>query len=161
MNTAPPSGHYRGIAIGTAFNSVVAQVVEISSVTSTSLKVNRVSLAIDLYVPVNPGQIEAQMQGGIVHALNAALYGQQTFVKGAAQAGNFNKSRMIRLNEMPQVSVSIIPAPAVADRTKNIGGAGELGVPAFAPALAAAYFKATGKRQRSLPFFPGATMSEL
>jgi isoquinoline 1-oxidoreductase beta subunit len=110
---------------------------------------------------VNPGQIEAQMQGGIVHGLNAALYGQQKFVNGAAQSKNFNRSRMIRLNEMPQVSLRIIPNPAAADRTRVIGGAGELGVPTFAPALANAFFKATGKRQRSLPFFPGATMSDI
>ena len=157
----PPSGHFRGIAVGTAFNSIVAQVVEISSVSAASLKVNRVSLAIDLYLPVNPGQIEAQMMGGIVHGLNAALYGQQTFVNGAAQAKNFNRSRMIRLGEMPQISVKIIPGPVLSDPKANIGGAGELGVPTFAPALANAYFKATGKRQRSLPFFPGAAMGGL
>ena len=157
----PPSGHYRGIAIGTAFNSVVAQVVEISSVSGTSLRVNRVSLAFDVYLPVNPGQIEAQMMGGIVHGLNAALYGQQTFANGAAQAKNYNKSRMIRMGEMPQIAVTILPGPAVADPAASIGGAGELGVPTFAPALANAYFKATGKRQRSLPFFPGATMGGL
>ena len=158
--SSPASGHFRGIAIGTAFNTIVAQVVEISSVTATSLRVNNVSLAVDLYLPVNPGQIEAQMMGGIVHGMNAALYGQQTFVAGAAQAKNFSNSRMIRMGEMPQVAVTIVPGPAVASRTVNIGGAGELGVPAFAPALANAYFKATGKRQRSLPFFPGARMSD-
>lgn len=158
--SAPPAGHYRGIAIGTAFNTIVAEVVEISNVTATGLRVNRVSLAVDLYLPVNPGQIEAQMQGGIVHGLNAALYGRQTFVKGAAQASNFNRSRMIRAGEMPQIAVTIIPGPVAADPTKNIGGAGELGVPSFAPALANAYFKATGKRQYVLPFFPNATMSD-
>ncbi len=160
-NSAPPSGRKRGIAIGTAFNSIVAQVVEISNVSATGLTVNRVSLAFDPYVHVNPGQVEAQMQGGIVHGLNAALYGQQTFANGAGQAKNFGNSRMIRLNEMPQVSIRIIPNPAAADRTRSIGGAGELGVPTLAPALANAYFKVTGKRQRSLPFFPGATMGGL
>ncbi len=157
----PPSGSYRGIAIGAAFNSIVAEVVEISSVSATGLRVNRVAVAIDLYLPVNPGQIDAQLVGGIVHGLNATLYGQQTFVNGAAQAKNFNRNRMIRMGEMPQVSVTIVPGPAAADRTVAIGGAGELGVPTFAPALANAYFKATGKRQRSLPFFPGAVMSGL
>jgi isoquinoline 1-oxidoreductase beta subunit len=160
--TSPPaSGRYRGIAIGAAFNSIVAQVVEISSVTSTSLRVNRVSCAIDCYLSVNPGQIQAQLQGGIVHGLNAALYGQQTFVNGAAQAANFNRSRMIRIGEMPQIDTTVIPSPAVADRTASIGGVGELGVPTFAPALANAWFKATGKRKYSLPFFPGATMGGL
>ena len=155
------AGSARGIAIGTAFNSIVAQVVEVSSLTTTSIKVNRVSCAIDCYLPVNPGSIQAQLQGGIVHGLNAALYGQQTFVNGAAQAANFSKSKMIRLQEMPQIDITIIPSPVSADRTANIGGAGELGVPAFAPALANAYFKLSGKRLRSLPLFPGATMGGL
>jgi len=160
-NSPPPPGRARGIAIGTAFNSIVAEVVEISQATTTSLRVNRVSVAIDCYVSVNPGQIQAQMQGGVVHGLNAALYGRQTFVNGAAQAKNFDNSRMIRLQEMPQIDVAIIPNPAAASRTVNIGGAGELGVPTFAPALANAYFKLTGTRVRTLPFFPNATMSDL
>ncbi|MBN9658578.1 MAG: xanthine dehydrogenase family protein molybdopterin-binding subunit [Acidobacteria bacterium] len=159
--SAPPSGRARGIAIGAAFNSIVAEVVEISNLTTTGLRVNRVSCAIDCYIPVNPGSIQAQLQGGIVHGLNAALYGQQTFVSGVAQAKNFNKSRMIRLGEMPQIGITIIPGPAASDRSVNIGGAGELGVPTFAPALANAYFKLTGKRVRSLPLFPGATMGGL
>jgi len=160
-SSKPPSGRARGIAIGTAFNSIVAEVVEVSNVTSTGIKVNRVSCAIDCYVPVNPGAIQAQMQGGIVHGMNAALYGQQTFVNGVGQAGNFNKSRMIRLQEMPQIDVTIIPKPPSASRSANIGGAGELGVPTFAPALANAYFKLTGRRIYSLPLFPGATMGGL
>ncbi len=155
------SGRARGIAIGTAFNSIVAEVVEISAATATGVKINRVSCAIDCYVAVNPGGIQAQLQGGIVHAINAALYGQQTFVNGAAQASNFNKSRMIRLQEMPQIDTFIIPNPGAADRALNIGGAGELGVPTFAPALANAYFKLTGNRLRGLPLFPGATMGGL
>lgn len=159
--SAPPSGRYRGIAIGAAFNSIVAQVVEISNVTSTGLTVNRVSIAIDAYVHVNPGQVEAQLQGGIVHGMNAALWGQQTFLNGVAQARNFRNSRMMRANEMPQVAVKIIPNPVAADRTVAIGGVGELGVPTLAPALANAVFKATGTRRRSLPLFPGSLMGGL
>ena len=157
-SAGPPAGRARGIAIGTAFNSIVAEIVEVSNATATGLTVNRVWVAIDPYLNVNPGQVEAQMQGGVVHGMNAALYGQQTFVNGAAQAKNFNRSRMIRQSEMPQVAVAIIPNPTVMDRASVIGGVGELGVPTFAPALANGYFKLTGKRQRSLPFFPGSTM---
>lgn len=156
-----PAGHARGIAIGTAFNSIVAEVVEISAVTPTSLRVNRVSVVLDCYLSINPGSVEAQLSGGVVHGLNAALYGRQTFVNGVAQSLNFNRSRMIRLGEMPQVSVRVMPNPAVADRAATIGGVGELGVPTFAPALANAYFKLTGQRVRSLPFFPNATMGGL
>ncbi len=158
--SAPPSGHARGIAIGTAFGSIVAEVVEVANATPTSLRVVSVSVAIDCYVSVNPGQVQAQLQGGVVHGLNAALFGQQVFVNGAAQNSNFNRNRMIKIGEMPQVNTKIIPNPSSAVRTMPIGGVGELGVPTLAPALANAYAKLTGKRVRSLPFFPGSTMSD-
>ena len=93
----------------------------------------------------------------MVHAINATLFGQQTFLNGAAQAKNFNSNRMIRLNEMPQVQVALMPSNT-ADRTRPLGGVGELGVPTFAPALANAWARLSGKRVRSLPFYPGATM---
>ncbi|MFO1320017.1 MAG: molybdopterin cofactor-binding domain-containing protein [Burkholderiales bacterium] len=154
-------GRARGIAIGTAFGSIVAEVVEIASASSTGITVGRVSVAIDPYLHVNPGQVEAQIVGGVVHGLNATLYGRQAFLNGVPQSRNFNRSRMIRAREMPRVDVKILPNPAASDRTVAIGGVGELGVPTFAPALANAYFKLTGIRQRSLPFFPNATMSGL
>jgi isoquinoline 1-oxidoreductase beta subunit len=156
--TAAPSGRARGIAIGTAFNTIVAQVVEVSA-TAAGPKVTRVWVAVDCTLVVNPGSVEAQIVGGVVHAINATLYGQQTFVNGAAQAKNFNTSRMMRLSEMPQVQVLLMPS-AVADRTRALGGVGELGVPTFAPALANAWARLSGKRVRSLPFYPGATMGD-
>ena len=158
--SAGPAGTARGIAIGTAFNSIVAQVVEVAQGTGGP-RVTRVWVVLDSYLTVNPNAVEAQIVGGVVHAINAALYGRQTFTNGAAQAKNFNNSRMIRLGEMPAVNVLIMPAPASMDRTVAIGGVGELGVPTFAPALANAWFKLTRNRVRTLPFFPNATMSEL
>ncbi|MFG6466499.1 xanthine dehydrogenase family protein molybdopterin-binding subunit [Roseateles sp. BYS87W] len=157
--TAPPAGRARGIAIGSAFNSIVAQVVEVSATTGGP-KVTRVWLAIDCGWVVNPNSVEAQMIGGVVHGLNSALYGKQTFVNGAAQGRNFNTNRMMRLNEMPQVVVKLMPQPAVLDRTAVMGGVGELGVPTLAPALANAWARLSGKRVRALPFYPNATMSD-
>ncbi len=154
--TAAPAGRARGIAIGAAFNTIVAQVVEVSA-TATGPKVTRVWVAVDCTLVVNPSSVEAQIVGGVVHALNATLYGQQTFVNGAAQARNFNSNRMIRLSEMPQVQVALMPSQST-DRTRPLGGVGELGVPTFAPALANAWARLSGKRVRSLPFYPGATM---
>lgn len=156
-SSASSNGTARGIAIGRAFNTIVATVVEVSGSSATSFKVRRVWLAIDAYLTVNPAQVEAQMVGGVVHGLNAALYGQQTFANGAAQRKNFNANKMIRASEMPQVTVKIMPPPAVADRNVPIGGVGELGVPTFAPALANAVARLTGTRLRNLPFFPNAT----
>jgi isoquinoline 1-oxidoreductase beta subunit len=158
--SAPPAGRARGIAVGTAFNTIVAQVVEVSN-TSSGLRVHRVWVAVDSYLTVNPGSVEAQIVGGVVHGINATLYGRQTFSNGAAQVKNFNASRMIRMSEMPVVSVIIMPPPAAADRAVPIGGVGELGVPTLAPALANAWFKLTGTRVRSLPFYPNATMGGL
>ncbi len=160
-STKPPAGTARGIAIGTAFNSIVAAVVEVSGTSATSFAVKRVSVVIDCYLTVNPANVEAQLTGGVVHGINAALYGQQTFSNGAAQRRNFSTNRMIRLQEMPQVAVSIMPRPAVTERSVPIGGVGELGVPTLAPALANAVFRLSGQRVRTLPFFPNATMGGL
>lgn len=156
---AAPKGTARGIAIGTAFNTVVAQVVEVAN-NNGQPRVTRVWVAVDAYLTVNPGSVEAQIVGGVVHGLNATLYGRQTFSNGAAQVKNFNRSRMMRLNEMPEVKVVIMPAPAAADRSRPIGGVGELGVPTLAPALANAWARLTGTRVRSLPFNPNATMGD-
>jgi isoquinoline 1-oxidoreductase subunit beta len=158
--TPAPAGSARGIAIGMAFNTIVAQVVEIANVTATGMRITKCTVAVDCYLPVSPGNIDAQIVGGVVHGINAALWGKQTFVNGAAQSKNFNKSRMMRVQEMPTVNVVIMPAPAVADRTRAIGGVGELGVPTLAPALANAHARLTGTRVRSLPFFPNATMGD-
>ncbi|MEY4372924.1 MAG: hypothetical protein RL219_1693 [Actinomycetota bacterium] len=164
-----PSGRARGIAIGAAFNSIVAQVVEAHINTTTSstgvvtktIAIDRVWVAIDSYLAVNPGQVEHQIIGGVIHGINAALYGRQTFSAGAAQSNNFRNNRMIRPKEAPMVTVVRVPNPAQLDRTKTIGGVGELGVPTLVPALANAYFRLTGTRQRSLPFYPTSTMSGL
>ena len=158
-SSKPARGTARGIAIGAAFNSVVAQVVEVSG-TARKWRVTRSFVAIDCYLSVNPGQVEAQIIGGVVHGLNAALYGRQTFSNGAAQVKNFNRSRMIRIGEAPIVKVLIMPPPAAIDRAVSIGGVGELGVPTLAPALANAVARLTGARTRTLPFFPNATMGD-
>ncbi|MBS1787461.1 MAG: xanthine dehydrogenase family protein molybdopterin-binding subunit [Acidobacteria bacterium] len=155
-NTPVPSGRARGIAISKAFNSIVAEVFEISQTTS-GVKIHKVACAIDCGRPVNPDSIKAQMQGGIVHGINATLWGQQTFKAGAAVSKNFNRSRMMRLNEMPVISVTILPP----NPNVPIGGIGEPAVPPVAPALANAYAKLTGQRIRALPFFPNATMGGL
>lgn len=158
--TPVTGGGARGIAIGKAFNTICAQVVEVASASTRGIKVRKVTAVVDCYRPVNPANVEAQITGGIVHGLNAALYGRQTFSNGAAQVRNFNRSRMLRLSEMPQVSVILMPPPAQADRAVAIGGIGELGVPTLAPALANAVARLKGTRQRDLPFFPNATMGD-
>lgn len=152
-----PKGTAKGIAIGAAFNSVCAQVVEVKKGTKGPI-VTRVWIAIDCGICVNPDQVQAQLMGGVIHGMNTTLFGQQTFANGAAQAANFNKNRVTLLSEAPEVKVTILAGGI--DRSRPIGGVGELGVPTFAPALANAWFKLTQVRVRDLPFLPGAIMTD-
>jgi isoquinoline 1-oxidoreductase beta subunit len=156
------------MAICTYADSYVAEVVDVSLNAGDDydgqpalFTVNKVWLALDCYLAVNPGQLQAQLVGGMVHGLNAALYGRQNFVNGVPQWPNFYQNRVIRGDEMPQVAVTLIPNPVQSNQASPIGGAGEIGVPCIAPAVANAYFRAGGPRVRTLPFFPGATMGGL
>ena len=148
------AGHAWGMAYAESFGTRVCQVVELSKPTASSVTVNRVACVVDCGLAINPDSVEAQMQGGILHALNATLWGQSTFTAGKAGQTNFNKYRVMRMNEMPQVTVQIIAS------TNAPQGIGEPGVPPLAPALANAYARLTGLRARTLPLFPNATMGD-
>jgi isoquinoline 1-oxidoreductase beta subunit len=151
--SAAPSGSARGLAFLKGFGSYIALVAEVSQ-SGGAMKVNKMACAIDCGIAVNPDQIEAQIQGGIVHGMSAALWGQVTFKAGVPSVSNFNNYRVMRLREMPVVSVSIVPS------TEAPGGVGETGVPCVAPALANAFARLTKQRLRTLPFYPGATMGD-
>jgi isoquinoline 1-oxidoreductase beta subunit len=140
-----PDGRGRGLAVHESFGSFVAQVAEVSVSKEGQLRVHRVVCAIDCGPVVNPDTIHAQMEGGIVFGLTAALYGEITFEKGRVKQRNFHDYPMLRMNEMPVVETHIVPS---ADK---MGGVGETGVPPIAPAVANAVFAVTGKRVRRLP----------
>ena len=144
-NGSLPAGRARGVALVSAFGSIVAQVAEVSSPAAGRITVERVWCAIDCGQVVNPSIVEAQMQGGIVHGLTAALWGRITFTNGVASPVNFNRYRMTRMRDMPRIEVAIMPSTAPP------GGVGEPGVPPIAPALANAWSRLTGTRVRSLP----------
>jgi isoquinoline 1-oxidoreductase beta subunit len=140
-----PEGRGRGLAVHESFGSFVAQVAEVSVSTEGKVIVHRVVCAIDCGPVVNPDGVRAQMEGGIVFGLTAALYGEITFERGRVKQRNFHDYPMLRINEMPAVEVHIVPSK---DR---MGGVGETGVPPIAPAVANAVFALTGKRLRRLP----------
>jgi isoquinoline 1-oxidoreductase beta subunit len=150
-----PAGRAWGVALAEAFQTVVAQVVEISQPALGSLTVHRVACAVDCGLAINPDSVAAQMEGGIVHAISATLWGQITFAKGVAAQTNFNKNRVLKLKETPQITVQILPSQNAPT------GTGEPGVPPIAPAIANAYARLTGTRVTKLPFFPGALMGGL
>jgi isoquinoline 1-oxidoreductase beta subunit len=139
-----PKGWGQGIALQQSFGTLVAQVVEVD-MTQGSPRVDRVFCAVDPGFAVNPDGMIAQMESGIIFGLTAALYGEISLDKGAVVQSNFHDYPMVRMNTAPKITVSII------NSMETIGGAGEPGTPAVAPALTNAIFAATGKRIRELP----------
>ncbi len=145
-----PAGRARGLAVHASFESFNAQVAEVSVDKQGKVRVHRIVSAMDCGRYVNPGIIEAQVQGAAIFGLTAALYGELTFEGGRVQQSNFDDYRMVRINEAPEVEVHIVK------NTEKPGGIGEPGVPCTAPAVTNAIFAATGKRIRKLPIRMGA-----
>jgi isoquinoline 1-oxidoreductase beta subunit len=141
-----PSGRARGIAVHESFNSVVAQVAEVSLRPDGLPKVERVVCAVDCGTAINPDVVRAQMEGGIGYGLAAALWSEVTLVQGRVQQRNFDGYRPLRIEDMPAVEVHIAPSGEAPT------GVGEPGVPPIAPAVANAFFQLTQRRVRRLPF---------
>jgi isoquinoline 1-oxidoreductase beta subunit len=143
--TKLPSRVGRGVAIQTVFGSYLAAIAEVSVDEHGGVSIRRVVCAVDCGTVVNPDTVVAQIQGGLIFGLTAALYGQVTFSNGRVQQSNFNNYRMMRIDEAPRIDVHIVPSGEAP------GGIGEPGTSIAAPALANAIFAATGVRLRHLP----------
>ena len=143
--TPLPKGRGRGISLKESFNTIVAQVAEVSVGEDGRARVERVFCAADPGEVVHPDGFVAQIQGGIIYGLTAALYGEISIDKGRVVEKNFVDYPMVRLADAPIIEVQIVASGA------KTGGAGEPGTPPTAAALANAVFAATGKRVRSLP----------
>jgi isoquinoline 1-oxidoreductase beta subunit len=131
-----------------SFDSFVAQVAEVSVNPEGKITVHRVVCAVDCGRVVNPDNVAAQMESGVVFGLSAALHGEITFKRGRVEQGNFDDYEVLRMREMPLVEVHIVPS----DHPPT--GVGEPGVPPVAPAVVNAVFAVTGKRVRRLPIRP-------
>ncbi len=140
-----PARTGRGIAVQVAFGSFIATVAEAEVDTHGAVHVRRMVSAVDTGIIVNPDTVVAQLQGGLIFGLTAALYGNITIHKGRVQQSNFNDYRMLRINEIPQIEVHLIKSAEAP------GGIGETGATAAPPALGNALFAATGIRLRRLP----------
>jgi len=135
----------RGVSVQSAFGSFVATVVEAEVDDQGEVRLRRVTSAVDTGIAVNPDTIAAQLQGGLIFGLTAALYGEITIDKGRVQQSNFNDYRMLRIDEVPQIDVHVIKSGEAP------GGIGETGVAAGPPALRNAIYAATGVALRRLP----------
>ena len=141
---ALPDNWGRGIAIHRSFGTIVAQVVEVE-VSEGKVRPRRAICAVDAGFAMHPDGMKAQMESGIVYGLTAALYSDISIRRGRVAQSNFHDYPMLRMNESPDIETYII------NSGEKIGGAGEPGTPAVAPALVNAIFNATGKRIRELP----------
>jgi isoquinoline 1-oxidoreductase beta subunit len=152
--TPLPSGRGRGIAIEEAYESVVAQVAEITVAADGEVTVDRVFCVIDAGIVVNPDAVVAQMEGGILFGVTTALMSAMTLDAGAVVESNFHDFPMQRLANAPEVVVEIVPSDLPP------GGAGEPGIVPVAAAVANAIHAATGRRLRSLPLAVVETIGE-
>jgi isoquinoline 1-oxidoreductase beta subunit len=140
----PAAGRAHGVALHQSFGSIVAEVAEVS-VEGTEIRVHRVVCAIDCGIVVNPNIVAQQMESAVVFGLSAALGGEITLKDGRVQQSNFGDYPVLRMGQAPLVETVIVASAEPPE------GVGEPGVPPVAPAVAAAVFKLTGKRLRSLP----------
>ena len=135
----------RGVSVQPSFGSYIASVVEAEVDSQGEVYLRRVTIAVDTGIAVNPDTIAAQLQGGLIFGLTAALYGEVTIDKGRVQQSNFNDYRMLRINQVPNIEVHVIKSG------EPPGGIGEAGCTAGPPALRNAIYAATGVALRRLP----------
>jgi isoquinoline 1-oxidoreductase beta subunit len=140
-----PARTGRGVSIQPSFGSFIATVVEAEVDDKGEVHLRRVTSAVDTGIAVNPDTIMAQLQGGLIFGLTAALYGEVTIAKGRVQQSNFNDYRMLRIDQVPNIEVHVI------NSGEDPGGIGETGVTAGPPALRNAIYAATGVALRRLP----------
>lgn len=134
-----------GVAFTYSFGSPVAQVIEVVE-DNGWIRLKNVWIAADVGVALDPGNIEAQLVGGCIFGLSAAVTGKITFADGEVEQTNFPDYDALRMGSSPAFDVRIL------QNADYIGGVGEIGTPPAAPALGNALFALTGKRVRQLPF---------
>src|SRR4029453_10469707 len=140
-----PSRHGRGISVQFAFGSYLSQVAEVEVAADGSVKVKRIVCAVDCGMYVNPDTIEAQVQGGTLFGLTAALHGSITFKDGRVEQSNFDSYLPMRIDGGAVVETHLIK------NAEAPGGIGEAPTAIVSAAVTNAIFAATGKRLRSLP----------
>jgi len=149
-------GEGRGIAQHACFGSYVAEVAEISvNKNNGTIKVHRIVVAVDCGPVVNPDPLVAQIEGAVIISLGTALKEEVKFANGGVKSANFDDYNVMRMSEVPEIEVHIVKS------NEKIGGIGEVGVPPAAPAVANAFFNATGVRIRRIPFTPKIVMDAL
>lgn len=140
-----PPGWGHGVSVQFAFDTYLSMLAAVEVTAEGSVKVHRIVCAVDCGIAVNPNMIAAQVEGGALFGLTAALYGNITLKNGRVEQGNFHDYQPMRINQAPRIETHLVKSAA------SPGGFGEAPTAAVAPAVTNAIFAATGKRIRSLP----------
>jgi isoquinoline 1-oxidoreductase beta subunit len=135
----------RGVSIQPSFETSIATVVEAEIDEYGEVGLRRVTLVVDTGIAVNPDTIIAQLEGGLIFGLTAALYGEITIEKGRVQQSNFHDYRMLRIDQTPKIEIHVVKSG------EPPGGIGEAGCNGGPPALRNAIYAATGVALRRLP----------
>ena len=143
--TPASKGRARGLAVHESFGSIVAQVAEVSVDKDKEIHVHKVSCAVDCGTAINPLGIEAQVQGAMAFGLAAVLHSEVTLKAGRVEQSNFHDYLVLRMPEMPDVSVQVLESDA------KMGGIGEPAAAPISAAVANAVYALTRQRLRSLP----------
>ncbi|MGD0489679.1 MAG: molybdopterin cofactor-binding domain-containing protein [Syntrophorhabdales bacterium] len=153
---AASQGRALGIAQHSCFGTYVAEVADISVNRKDGvIKVHKIVVAVDCGPVVNPGPLHAQIEGGVIMGLSTALKEQVKFADGGVKSANFNDYHLLKMSETPEIEIHVI------DSKEKMGGMGEPPVPPVAPAVANAFFNATGVRIRRLPLDPATVMEAI
>jgi isoquinoline 1-oxidoreductase beta subunit len=146
---ALPKGEGLGLAVLNIWDTCLAAVAHVKVGADKQIMVPQVTVAVDCGPAVNPLGVKAQVEGGVIFALSAALFGGVTLDKGRIAQSNYHDVRPLRMSEAPRVMAHVMP-------TDNApGGMGEPPAAVIAPAVANAIFAATGKRVRQVPLQAG------
>lgn len=143
--SSPAHGSGRGIAICKRRDTYLALVAEVSIHSDESWSVDRVVVALDCGIVINPDNARAQMEGGVGFGLSSTIADEITIKDGYVEQTNFDKYRLLRINQMPEVDVHIV------ESVENPGGIGDVAPMLIGPAVANALFSIRGKRYRKLP----------
>jgi isoquinoline 1-oxidoreductase beta subunit len=143
-----PARRGRGVSVQFAFGSYLSQVADVEVASDGSVKIHRIVCAVDCGIAINPDTVAAQVEGGALFGLTAALYGSITLKNGRVEQSNFHDYRPLRINEAPVIETYLVKS------AEPPGGLGEAATAAVSPAVTNAIFAATGRRIRTLPIDP-------
>lgn len=138
-------GRVQGISIHKSFGTYIAEVVEMSVSPDKEVTLHKITAVLDCGMVVNPDTVKAQIEGGIIFGLTAVADGDITIEQGRVKQSNFHDYKMLKLDQIPEIVVEIIPSAEAPS------GIGEPGTPPIAAAMTNAIYQATGERIKTLP----------